>query len=167
MPCSPGRQQVRSSCHPQRLRFHPGWGLCQSHHHLRPRQREHQGRPQHESLSPVLQVRGQEARKSGGGTAGGVGADDGPPSRDQGGVQARAAPWVWVFMQSRAGSAPGQPLAQKPNPWAPADHPPQSCTGKASNSPGSLRPHLLSAGGEGGVVRFSLPRPACWVTDER
>lgn len=45
--------------------------------------------------------------------------------------------------------------------------PPQSCTGKASNSPGSLRPHLLSVRGEGGVVRFSLPRPACWVTDER
>ena len=66
---------------------------------------------------------GQEARKSGGGTAGGVGAGDGPPSCDQGGAQARAAPWVWVFMQSRAESTPGQHLAQKPNPWAPADHP--------------------------------------------
>lgn len=139
MPCSPGRQQVRSGRHPQRLRFHPGWGLCQSHHHLRPRQREHQGRPQHESLSPVLQVRGREARKSGGGTAGGVGADDGPPSCDQGGAQAKAAPWVWVFMQSRAKSTPGQPLAQKPNPWAPADHPTSKLHRKGFQEPWVLK----------------------------
>lgn len=139
LPCSPGRQQVRSGRHPQRLRFHPGWGLCQSHDHLRPRQREHQGRPQHESLSPVLQVRGQEGRKSGGGNAGGAGADDGPPSCDPGGAQVRAAPRVWVFMRSRAGSAPGKPLAQKPNLRAPADRPSSKLNRKGFQQPWVLK----------------------------
>lgn len=82
---------VRSSCHPLTASFSSWVGLMPEPPPSTTQTKEHQGRPQHESLSPVLQVRGQEARKSGGGTAGGVGADDGPPSRDQGGVQARSS----------------------------------------------------------------------------
>lgn len=41
LPCSPHRQQVRPRRHPQRPSFHPGWGLRQSHYHLRPGKGEH------------------------------------------------------------------------------------------------------------------------------
>lgn len=56
--CHSHRQQVCTCCHPQWLCVHPGRSLCQSHHHLRPRKRQHQGGAEHESLSAVLQVKG-------------------------------------------------------------------------------------------------------------
>lgn len=68
--CHPHRQQVRPCCHPQRLCLHPGRIVRPSHHHLRPRKGQHQGRPEHESLSPVLQVRGYPSQGWGGVGAG-------------------------------------------------------------------------------------------------
>lgn len=50
------RQQVRSGGESGRPGVHSGRSLRASHHHLRPRQRQHQGWAQHESLQTVLQV---------------------------------------------------------------------------------------------------------------